>query len=67
MSCCFVQLRIACEAEAKAHIRDKAFQGPPVPVAGHPEELRWENEAVTGFDERVEYIARCSEHGRQSC
>ena len=45
-----------CEAEAKAHIRDKAFRGPPVPVAGHPEELCWENEAVTGFDERVEYI-----------
>ncbi|EMA25680.1 hypothetical protein [Haloarcula argentinensis] len=55
----------SCEAEAEAHLRDKAFQGPPVPVAGHPEELRWENEAETGFDERVEYIPSVSKTAAQ--
>jgi hypothetical protein len=45
-----------CEGEAKAHIRDESFRGPPVPVAGHPEELSWKNETMPGFDDRVEYI-----------
>ncbi|AJF28042.1 hypothetical protein SG26_20045 (plasmid) [Haloarcula sp. CBA1115] len=45
-----------CESKAKSHIRSEGFRGPPVPVAGHPEALRWENETITDFGGNVEFI-----------
>ena len=46
----------ACEADAKAHLREERVRGPPVPTAEQPRKLHWQDESDTGFDGQVEYI-----------
>ncbi|WP_277543473.1 hypothetical protein [Haloarcula laminariae] len=46
----------SCEADAKAHLRDKRVRGPPVPTVEQPGEMTWQEKSDTAFDGRVEYV-----------